>query len=1426
MYRRFLSILLCLCLVLTLLSGAAVRAAEGEALDFEALEHTPGALGLRPSGAEEADPKPDEDTPVKVIIVLEESSVLQTDSRAVYNSATRKQMESLKRKQTQVLEKILDKLPETRVQVAYRYTWLLNGIAATVPWGAIEKIERMEGVGKVLLQQVYSPCEAVRENAGEPQGGAADSGREAVWALGYTGRGMKIAVIDTGLDSDHPSFQPLDEAQLTADSATPDTLEAVMEGLNARSRMPELQAEALYRSSKVPFGFNYCDDNTVIDHLDNKGAHGTHVAGIAAGNRVSNSRAVGIAPDAQLYIMKVFGVNGGAYTQDILAALEDALLLGADVINLSLGTPAGFTCGDVTAQGDSLDVYFDRIAATGTVLSVSAGNYKNSGYRNLWGTNANLTLYPDDGVVGSPGSYANTMTVASMENQMVQRPYIDAKGLLLSYTDASGYGLPALNTLKQTYRVVAVPGAGLPEDYTGLDAAGAVALVQRGSASFLQKHQAAEAAGAVALLVYNNAQGEFAMDMSGTVCATPAAAISREDGQRLLEALEDNPLLMLVFPGDTAPFPSPQAFTISEFSSRGPGPDLTLMPDLTASGGNIYSAVDGGGYGLMSGTSMAAPGAAGMAALVLQYVRENYAGETDSRALAQNLLMSTASPLLYSREQQLPYSPRSQGAGAANAFRAVTARGYLSVEGAELPKADLGDDPLRTGEYAYSFRVHNMGLTANYYCVDTRIQTEDFREVDGRYFLAGNPRALDAQAAARSSALVLLHDTDDSGSFDSRDALRIWQTARGEIPEQWRNESFRCDLSGDGAVSPEDVQQMLEVLVGNVPEETVSETVLKVAPGQSAAVEITLNLTGGDREYLDTYFPNGGYVEGYTTLTALHPGGVDLSLPYLAFYGDWAEAPVLDNAGYWDALNAPEGSVVGNQGIHEIYSQLGGRNKGIRPGENPYLAGLPFDKNNIVLSPNGDGNLDSVSEICLSLLRSAARVEIRFLDARTGECLFEDRADNVSRSVFQAAAGKIIPYTYSDYAAGELYDFAGLTDGAEIVLEATVLGVDASDTPERWTVPITIDLRGPELIRALRIQRDGSEILELTFRENHSAAAVILADGGGNQVYAVENPGQPTLEQDGKYYTVSLDITGMTGKLRIILADYAGNESAYGLNLGGEGERYGALVAYQNNFLTGTGSWVSFDTGVSQNEITLFPNSGADFAGAAYGAGFVWFQRSDGKLHRFPAEELLMNLPEPQTEELAVLERVYQSLTYHDADQTIYGLYRTEEETRIYAIRLAYVKNSDGTVTEQWQEEPVLQNAGIRGIALAAGGADSLLVLGTALGSREAMLWQILPEEKTGRFHPMLIWEKLGSLDISIEYPQSITWDTGSGKLLWAKFVLEAGKPLCQLVEISPGEYTILDKGRKILTTRVLGSLSGQTLGLMQPEYSGQEPLT
>ena len=156
------------------------------------------------------------------------------------------------------------------------------------------------------------------------------------------------------------------------------------------------------------------------------------------------------------------------------------------------------------------------MAETGTVLCISAGNSDTMGQGNAWGTNANLTSNPDSGVLGTPGAYANAMSVASVENAYYMSDYITVgDNYKIAYQNGgSGVNAP-LNTLADTpYEVVAVPGTGTVEDFASVDVSGKIALVQRGVIAFTEKCQNAQDAGAVACLVYNNESGTIIMDMT------------------------------------------------------------------------------------------------------------------------------------------------------------------------------------------------------------------------------------------------------------------------------------------------------------------------------------------------------------------------------------------------------------------------------------------------------------------------------------------------------------------------------------------------------------------------------------------------------------------------------------------------------------------------------------------------------------------------------------------------------------------------------------------------------------------------------------------------------------------------------------------------------------------------------------------------
>ena len=1437
-FKRILAFVLSLCMVLSLAPMSTVFAEEIAAneitdLTFEKLDGSAIDAKLPQNGLKDetlaVEQIISDDEIVKVLIIMESLSVVEMDSKATLNSGSEEIIAELEDEQAEVVEEIEETVLDGEpLQVNYNYTWLLNGVAANVPYGSIKEILAVEGVKQVLIQPVYQVCETAQPNT------ITDGvmvGRESTWAAGYTGEGMKIAIIDTGLDTDHPNFAALDED--VAVTATVDTVASVLAELNATASYGELSASDVYYNTKVAYGFNYVDNNLNITHdYDQQGSHGTHVAGIAAANKIEGVDVVGVAPGAQLYVMKVFGANGGAYTEDILAALEDALLLGADVVNMSLGSPAGFT-----NTADVIMAIYNRVAETNTVLSVSAGNNYTSGFSNAWGTDKNLTSNPDNAVVGQPAVYNNVMSVASVENLAIQREYIlVSDGYRMCYNDTGiNYGRPTITSLTGEYDFVFVPNYGAPEDFEGLDLTGKVALVSRGDISFFEKVDNAAAAGAIACIVYNNTDGEFGMDLTDSVSDIPAISIMLADASYLYAAKEADPAVTISFPTEVDAFPSATAYQMSDFSSWGVTPDLRLEPDITAPGGNIYSTVDGG-YGLMSGTSMAAPNISGLTALVMQYIKQTMPEVQDVRTLAQHLLTSTASPLPYGDNSF--YSPRHQGTGLANAFKAVTTKAYLSVDGMDMPKVELGDDDGRTGAYAYSFNVHNFGETKAFYDVDTVIQSENVDAYEGGYyFMAGVPIALPGETTAASTGMVLTHDVDDNTFTNTHDAYLIYQAAIGNTAESFVSEEFRYDTDCNASVNTDDVQAYLDALVGNESAADLADESLCVAAGETATVDITVTLADNSRMFLEYYFPNGIYVEGFTFLSALNEGTMDLSLPYMGFYGDWDAAPMLDSGDYWAVLN---GTAEYSQYPNILFTEFG--TDSYYPGANVYVDEL-VDPAHISLSPNGDGYFDTVEDIYLSLLRNASLLTYSFTDVtdpENPEVLYQLDVSNVSKTVYNQNYGQIVPEIYSWYEGQvPLYNWKDangqpLENNDVIQLDVTATGAYDGATPETWSVPITIDLEAPELQAAqIFTMEDGTKVLGLAFRDNLSCSVVGLLNSNGQELYGMVGIEDVAEDENGyQNYTAYFNITGLTGKLMLILSDYAVNEAYYGINLGGEGTPYGQFVGYSYSFGYTEEGWVSFDTDVYQDEVQIFM-SNANIVAAEYVGGYVFAQDDTGALYGFKYEDMLKDTFVLESSFVAQLDYVYQDLAYSYAEGKLYGLTVYEDDgyptTEINSINIngQYYDENLWMDVAPYQEDWILNRGGLYGLTMAIDDAGTIYVLGlnydwdTEDLTETAHLWSVGLEYDQWSDSYMMGWSltEIGDTQMSMNFLQSMTWDHNTENLYWARCYMEGYTPVSELYVVD-AEWTVDEYGDIIdssVTTEKVGTLSGEISGLFAP---------
>ena len=1192
----------------------------------------------------------EDDQMVRIIVELKGASLLeqgytvgQISANGVRVSA---ETEVLMSEQAVIEEKIIEVVnasgllaEEEKVAAKYNYTAALNGMAMSVPYGTISEIRKIEGVKEVYLTAEYLAPETTGTAASPNMFATAETfGSAQTWTeLGYTGTGMVIAIIDSGIDVDHPSF--VDAPELNEDSLYYGDIESILPSLKAYSLYAEwspveLTADDVYYSEKIPYGFNYVDVSTDVTHdYDGQGDHGTHVAGIAAANKIATTPVVGVAPDAQLIGMKVFGANGGAYSDDIIAAIEDCILIGVDAINMSLGAPAGFYSDDYL-----IDEVFGKILDTDILLVVSAGNSGSAASNNSLGTNLNFTKDPDNGIIGSPASYVATTVVASLENTQLMMPYFSVGENKIIYIDVTYYEANKFPSLNGTYEYVVVPGVGDEADYEGLDVEGKIALVMRGTIDFTEKQFNAYANGAVALIVYNNVVGEYIYMYDGGYL--PNVFISKADGEKMLAAAVDGVGTIEIHPyGTETAMPSASAGYASDFSSWGVTPDLQLVPDVTAPGGNIYSCFMDGNYGTMSGTSMSAPHISGMSALVLQYLKEEHPEleGRDRRTVAEALVMSTAEPIL--DEYEVLYSPRKQGAGSANVYAAVTSpvylTGYQELTGELTPKASIGDDDERKGVYEFEFDMNNFSDTEQVFALDGVTLTDDYIDYYGIYkFMSETGRYLTSDIAFYSSDLeyVQEYDLNNDGVTNEKDVQLLLDYVNGvsAVTEAWDHSADAAlDFNNDGVLDTADAYSFL----GRLGEKNY-KTLVTVPANASITVKVVVTLSDEDKAYMDANYPNGIYVDGFVRAYAQSEGGVDLSFPFMAFYGDWSDADVFDSGWYYE----DEETLLYNRYLNVIFSELGSGATGL--GLNPYLANDPYTPEHNVLSPNGDGYFDTVNEIYISLLRAAELLDFTWTNEE-GEEIFYEWYAYARKSYFWPAYGLCLPAMYTDVCAPfTMYDDEGnlmvedlerltltirgyLDDGdLDDTLEIDEDGNPIPDTQyadDEIVVPVVIDLTAPKAdINSIEyFEEDGRSYIAVPVEDNYDIAAVVTttAGGGAYDYFAVNEKVEGV---EGEKDIIVIDVTDYDATFYLVVCDYGCNETYYEIkNVNSVGlssdrfyayRRYAAFEQDGNYYVTDQlNGWNSFtDPGASLAH-TSQPQSGeATVYAAEYVDGYIF----------------------------------------------------------------------------------------------------------------------------------------------------------------------------------------------------------------------------
>ena len=728
-------------------------------------------------------------------------------------------------------EAVAGEFPGARVQVQREYDNALVGFALRAPAGSLDAIRASSGVRAAFLEREGHVSDVAAMDA---EGGTRASQSEGQDPANLSaqlmmrtdqvtqkGEGKVIAVIDTGVDMTHPAFT----------GAMPDNV-ALSED-QVQALVPHLGAgkSGQYMSEKFPFAYDYADDDVdAAPREGGSGFHGTHVAGIAAGNA---DKIVGTAPDAQIIVGKVTRSEDDALLDSaLLAALDDMVVLRPDVINLSLGWTAG-----MDNEADSVyDTVHKKLQEEGITVNAAAGNAFSTGYGNNSGKGLPYASDPDTSVMDEPATYPSVVAVGSVENALIRNAFT-AAGMDIGYQRSRGMNgekvayfsdLPA-----GTYEYVDA-GFASEEDVAALKEkfpnglSGKIALVSRGKMTYQKKVENLYDLHPAGVLVYNNVSVGSLIIMNLTTQDVPAAFISQADGQAMLAAADHH---LTIAEGQV--LPQSTTYEASEFSSWGVSPDLRLKPEIAAPGGNVFSAIPNGAYEQTSGTSMATPQMAGISAIVLQRVQSDpmFASMSARQKadVVQNLIMGTARPLTDAAQTSgALYSPRKQGAGLVDALAATTSSVYPTVVGApeqSRPKADLGDG---TKGWHFDVTLHNLGATPATYELSSQALSEI---VDGGFFTE--------------------HSSD------------------------WRGRGVEVTYSGAASASAEGAT----VTVPALGEATVG---VDVMPGSEFA------------SYVADNTPNGTFLDGFVRFASKTASQPDLAVPYLGFYGDWGKAPIFD----------------------------------------------------------------------------------------------------------------------------------------------------------------------------------------------------------------------------------------------------------------------------------------------------------------------------------------------------------------------------------------------------------------------------------------------------------------------------------------------------------------------------------------------------
>jgi minor extracellular serine protease Vpr len=540
----------------------------------------------------------------------------------------------------------------------YAFDKLWNGLSIQTPASA-DKLSGLASVKAVypVLTASIPPTESASPDLATA---LAMTGADIAQSeLGFDGTGIKVAVMDTGIDLDHPDLGgdgvPGGNGPNTRVVAQYDF---VGDAFNANP------ADPAYSPTPVPDPF-----------ADDCNSHGTHVSGIVG----ADGAVTGVAPGVTFGAYRVFGCAGSTTTDIMIAAMERALDDDMDVLNMSIGSAFNTWPQYPTAAAS------DTLVNAGVSVVASIGN---SGANGLYSA-------------GAPGVGNKVIGTASFDNTHtnVNAATVTPAGLTVGYINMTGTPPPPPAPFEGSQLLVKPTGSILgcaAADWTGSGVAGNLAIVQRGTCSFAIKAQTAQAADAAGVVIFNNAAGSLSGTLgAGSGVTIPTVGITLADGNAIVAAMAGDPQTWTWTSGVVS-IPNPTGGLISSFSSYGLGAELALKPDIGAPGGFIRSTfpIELGSYSTISGTSMASPHVAGAVALLLE------AHPNTSQQAIRSILQNSADPKVWGGNPGLGFLDNVHRQGA----------GMLDIDDAILATTSIEPGKLSLGESAGGTSVNTLTL--------------------------------------------------------------------------------------------------------------------------------------------------------------------------------------------------------------------------------------------------------------------------------------------------------------------------------------------------------------------------------------------------------------------------------------------------------------------------------------------------------------------------------------------------------------------------------------------------------------------------------------------------------------------------------------------------------------------------------------------